>query len=351
MSGFDRYHRQMLLPGIGREGQERLSGSHAMIVGCGALGCVSADLLVRAGVGTVTIVDRDLVELTNLQRQVLFDERDAAEHAPKAEAAKRRLGAINSSVEVRAVVADFSARTAERLMLQRPNVLIDGTDNYETRYLLNDVAVRDGVPLVYAGVVGTRAMAMTIVPGVSACLRCVFADVPAAGSQPTCETAGVFGPVVSIIAGYQASEALKILVGASERVMRSLLAFDLWAGTRHRLDLSEARDPACVCCGLRRFEFLDARNDGATVSLCGQGAVQISPTREAAIDLRGLGARLGGVGSFRVTEYCVIGALAEERGDDGEGIALTVFADGRAVVRGVRSAERARAIYARYVGI
>lgn len=353
MGEVSRYQRQMLLAGVGQSGQARLLGSHALVVGCGALGCVSSEMLVRAGVGRLTIVDRDVVELTNLQRQVLFDERDAAEQSPKAEAARRHLARINSGVRVRSVVADFSPMNAERLIAGdwKPDVILDGTDNFETRYLLNDVAVKHGIAFVYAGVVAASGMSMSVLPGETACLRCVFREMPAAGSQPTCDTAGVLGPAVSIVAGYQAAEALKILLGLREKVMPSLLTFDLWEGTRSRLDLREARDAACPCCGLGRYEFLEgAGHEGAAVSLCGRGVVQVSPPMETRVDLGALARRLGCVGRFRVAEMVVTGELDEERGEEGEAIGLTVFEDGRALVRGVRSAERARAIYARYVG-
>lgn len=349
MSTPSRYHRQELLPGVGAEGQQRLRRSCALIVGCGALGCASADLLCRAGVGRLVIVDRDVVEWTNLQRQTLFEERDARETTPKAVAAQRRLNGVNSEVEVRALVADFSPRNADRIVIEHgPDIILDGTDNFETRFLINDAGVRHGVPFVYAGVVGASGMALPVIPGQTPCLRCVFAEPPPAGSQPTCDTAGVLGPAVSIVAGYQAAEAMKVLLGLHDRVLRSLLSFDLWQGRRTRIE--PQRDPDCRCCVHRRFDYLDAGDGVAVASLCGQGAVQVSPPRETTIELKQLHERLAGVGSFRLTEFLVTGTLGEERGQGGEAIGLTVFADGRAVVRGVRSPERARAIYARYVG-
>ncbi|GAB4385168.1 MAG: molybdopterin-synthase adenylyltransferase MoeB [Phycisphaerales bacterium] len=349
MQSLSRYHRQEILPGVGPGGQERLGRSTALIVGCGALGCTSADLLCRAGVGTLIIVDRDVVEQTNLQRQTLFSEQDARESLPKAEAARRRLRAINSDVAVHALVADFSPRNAERVLQEhRPDIVLDGTDNYETRFLINDLAVKHSLPFVYAGVVGMSGMALAVLPGQTACLRCVFAEPPPPGSQPTCDTAGVFGPAVAIVAGYQSAEALKILLGAHHRVLRSLLSFDLWEGRRTRIE--PKRDPMCRCCGQRTFDYLDSDAVGVVTSLCGQGAVQVAPPRQTTIELGQLHERLTGLGSFRRTEFLITGTLGEERGDDGEPVGLTVFADGRAVVRGVHSPERARAIYARYVG-
>ncbi|KAA0212971.1 MAG: thiazole biosynthesis adenylyltransferase ThiF [Leptolyngbya sp. PLA3] len=345
-----RYHRQELLSGVGPEGQRRLRQSCALIVGCGALGSASADLLCRAGIGRLVLIDRDVVEWTNLQRQTLYDERDAREGAPKAVAAQRRLRNVNSHVDVHALVGDLSPRNADRIIAEhRPDIILDGTDNFETRFLINDAAVKHGIPFVYAGVVAAGGMALPVVPGQTACLRCVFAEPPPAGSQPTCDTAGVLGPAVSIVAGYQAGEAMKILLGLHDRVLRSLLSFDLWLGRRTRIE--PQRDPDCRCCVHREFDYLNASDAGTVASLCGQGAVQVSPPRETTIELGKLQEHLAGVGSFRMTEFLVTGTLGEERGEDGEAIGLTVFADGRALVRGVRTPERARAIYARYVGV
>lgn len=350
MSEIARYHRQMLLRGIGEAGQERLLGSRAVVVGCGALGTVSAELLVRAGVGTVSIVDRDVVELTNLQRQVLFDERDAREGLPKAEAAARKLMTINSGVRVEAVVADFGHRNAEKLCAGA-GVILDGTDNFETRYLLNDVAVKLGVPLVYAGAVGTEGMSMTILPGETPCLRCVFEEPPDAGSVATCDTAGVLGPVTAMIASVQAAEAIKVLLGKTAEVGRALVAVDLWANTWRRVDLTNARREDCVACVQRRFEFLDGERVTSAAKLCGRGSVQVNPpTVGARVDLEALGKRLGAHGEAEVTRFFVKAALSAERGEEEGCVELTVFPDGRAIVKGTTAIERAKGIYAKYVG-
>jgi molybdopterin-synthase adenylyltransferase len=355
----DRYHRQMLLPGIGPDGQRRLAGAHALIVGCGALGCTGADLLARAGVGTITIVDRDIVETTNLQRQSLFTEADANAHMPKAAAAAQRLGAVNSTIAINAKITDLNAENAERIVAEaappgKPAVIVDGTDNFETRYLLNDLAVKTNTPLVYAGVVATSAMAMSVIPGDAdadaPCLRCVFRDPPPPGSQPTCDTAGVLGPVASIVASYQACEAIKFLVGRIDLVQRSLLSFDPWHGSRTRMDLSKAKDPDCPCCGKHRYDFLARKGGQAAVSLCGSGAVQIAPARPTSLDLDKLATRLSALGNFRRTDFLVCGTLTEERDDTGKPVAMTIFEDGRAQIRGVSSPERAQAIYDRTVG-
>lgn len=366
----DRYHRQAILPGIGAEGQRRLGASHAVIVGCGALGCVSADWLARAGVGTLTLIDRDFVELTNLQRQTLYDEHDAGligdrganetesleapdGPMPKALAAARRLSRVNSSIAIRPLVADLQPRNAERVLGLlpgggRPDVVLDGTDNFATRYLLNDLAVKHGVPLVYAGVLATRGMMMPIVPGRTACLRCVFEEMPEIGAGETCDTAGVLGPVVGIAASAQAVEAIKILAGAMDSIRPTLLAFDAWASTRATVRIDRPRSD-CPCCGLRRFEFLGGAAGSNATALCGQQAVQVWPAGEITLDLHGLARRLSSVGEFKATDLMARGRVpAATRG--GEGYELTVFADGRAIVRGTRDTGEARSIYARYIG-
>jgi adenylyltransferase/sulfurtransferase len=382
MSGVSRYHRQMMVPGVGAEGQARLAGSHAVVVGVGALGCASAEMLARAGVGTITVIDRDVVEVTNLQRQCLYAERDI--DMPKAEAAARRLREINSEVEVRPVVADVSGGNVERLLGlggthaserremiapearatqgRSTTVLVDGTDNFDARYLLNDVAVKHGVAFASAGVVGTRATRMTIVPegvGAGPCLRCVFPDAPAPGTQETCDTAGVLGPAVAAVAAGQASDVLRIMLGLDASA-GTLRAFDLWAVASETI-LHARRDHDCPCCGRRRFDYLEGVLGTRAVWLCGQNSVQIFPDRSRiggdeddegvpVVDLAGLASRLAGHGAVTTTRFMTRATLAHERGDDGGPVHLSVFPDGRALVRGVRDPGRARAIYDRYVG-
>jgi adenylyltransferase/sulfurtransferase len=356
-----RYHRQMLLPGIGEEGQRRLLASHAVVVGCGALGCAIGDLLARAGVGTLTLIDRDVVEWTNLQRQTLFDERDAVEGMPKAEAARRRLAAVNSGITINAFVADVTAANAESLIAPppghsvTPSLLLDGTDNFETRYLLNDLAVKRGVPYVYGGAVGTHGMQMSILPGRTACLRCLFEEPPPAGTTVTCDTVGVLGPLISMVAASEAADAIKILAGLPDQVPAGLLDVDLWGNEVRRLAVGGPR-AECPCCGRRQFEFLSGARAAGPASLCGQDAVQIAaPAGAERIDLEVLAARLAPHGPFKALgRFLVRGTLAHERGDgsraDGAPIELTVFADGRAIVKGTTRPEIARSIYARYVG-
>src|ERR1700733_1445194 len=233
-SSLERYSRQVRFYGVGEGGQRRLLDSHVTLCGCGALGTVRANALVRAGVGHVRLVDRDFIETSNLQRQVLFDEHDGAENLPKAEAAARKLGAINSSVHVEPVVTDID-RTNILELCGDADLILDGTDNFEIRYLINDVAVKLGKPWVYGGSIGSHGQTMTILPGETPCLRCVFEAAPAPGEAATCETAGVLSPIVNIIASYQATEAIKLLTGHKERVNRELLYFDVWENTQRRI--------------------------------------------------------------------------------------------------------------------
>ncbi len=345
-----RYHRQMLLPDWGEKGQSLLSASRILLVGCGALGCSIADLLVRAGVGHLTIVDRDIVELTNLQRQTLYDEQDVAEGLPKAEAARRRLAKVNSQVQVRAVIADYTSRNAESLA-SSANLLLDGTDNFETRYLLNDLAVKRNIPYVYGGAVGTRGMAMTIRPGNTPCLRCVFEEPPPAGVAQTCDTAGVLGPMISLVAAHQATEALKLLLGRADLTLPTLLDLDAWTNTSRRIDLSKSKRPDCPCCSQRNFEFLEGNRAGQAAALCGQDAVQIAPSNSTSLDLAALSSRLSPHGNFTLMPSLLLrGTLTTERGEDGAPINLTIFADGRAIIKGTSKPDLARTLYARYIG-
>lgn len=344
-----RYLRQTLLPGFGDAGQRRLASAHAVIVGVGALGCTTADLLARAGVGTLTLIDRDTVELTNLQRQTLFDEQDAREGLPKAEAAAKRLAAINSQIRVQPVVADVTARNIESLLglskhasSSPVSVILDGTDNFETRYLLNDVAVKHATAYCYAGVVGTRGMQATFVPG-GGCMRCMFDEPPEPGTQPMCDTAGVLGPAVVVVCGAQAADAVKIMIGQQQLLSGSILSFDLWANQRQRIAIRQ--QPDCACCIRRNFEYLALASGGEVAGLCGQDAVQVygPDGRGRPLDLAALAARLAPVGRVHQTSLMVRVQL-----EGGE--SLSIFNDARAIVRGTRSVERARALYARYVG-
>jgi adenylyltransferase/sulfurtransferase len=339
----DRYHRQILLPQVGNEGQRKLSHARVLLVGCGALGSVVAEQLVRAGIGSLRLCDRDVVELTNLQRQTLFSERDARDGLPKAVAAASRLGAINAHVALDARPVDVHAGNVESLVADC-TLIIDGTDNVETRYLLNDVAVKHGIPWVYGACVGTGGRAMGIVPGKSPCLRCLFPDPPGPGELPTCDTAGVLAPAANVAASVEVVEAMKILIGDASAAT-ALLAFDLWPMHVRTISTEGARRDECEACGQRRFAFLDSPAANATAVLCGRETVQVRPAcNGSTIDLPAAAARLAKVGSVQQSDLFVRCELSAE------GVSMTLFPDGRALVHGTKDPVAARSIYARYVG-
>lgn len=331
----DRYSRQIRFTGIGEAGQERLLSGSAAIVGCGALGSFQAGALARAGCGSLVLIDRDFVELSNLQRQWLYYEDDARDAVPKAVAAARRIARINSAVRVSPVVVDLTAENI-RDLLGGVSVIIDGTDNFETRYLINDFAVASGIPWVYGAAVAGYGLEMPIVPGATACLKCVFPEPPAAG-QPTCETAGIVNVVTSAVASLQVADALKIICG--QPVKSRIASIDLWNGDLRQIAQPEP-DPDCRCCGQRDFVHLnEARR--APVRLCGSNAVQIHEHAQA-IDLAGLGRHLASAGHVRANEFAIRFVTPPYE--------LTIFADGRAIVKGTSDVALARSLYARYVG-
>lgn len=358
-----RYHRQMLLHGFGETGQRRLRESTAMIMGCGALGSAASDMLARAGIGQLIIIDRDFIELTNLQRQVLFDEQDLKDAIPKAEAAKRRIGVINSQVEVTAVVDDLNHDNIERYAANA-DILIDGLDNFETRYLANDCAVRHGIPYAYGGAVGTAGMAYAILPHTpnqdawwetladgsraTPCFRCIFEEAPPPGDSPTCDTVGVLGPVVSIIANFQAAEALKILTGNIESVSPTLLNIDLWSNAVTQLKVDRAwADGDCPCCKHGKFDYLEGKVGSSADSLCGRDAVQLRHRQgKRQLDLHKIAERLGRHCEIFENEFLVRAKLT----DGGKAYELTLFIDGRAIVQGTGEEQIARGIYSKYVG-
>ncbi|HLI86975.1 MAG TPA: ThiF family adenylyltransferase [Bryobacteraceae bacterium] len=334
---WERYSRQILFGGIGREGQEALLASHAAIVGCGALGTFHAAALARAGAGRITIIDRDYVEASNLQRQWLFEESDAAEALPKAAAAERRLARINSGVAVRGMVADLTASNVAELLADA-DVILDGTDNFETRYLINDFAVSRSIPWIYGAAVGSYGLAMPVLPGRSACFRCVYPDPPS-GAQPTCETAGVLNAITALVASLQVADALKVLSGHVECVRPRITRVDLWESFARQTE-APARDPDCPACGRREFRYLEETRRAPAI-LCGRNAVQIhEPGGE--LDLSALSARLARLGEVRANEFAL-----RFRTDAYE---MTLFADGRAIVKGTSDPGVARSFYARYVG-
>ncbi len=333
-----RYSRQTRFAPLGEEGQRRISTARAAVVGLGALGSVQAELLARAGVGTLRLLDRDFVEAGNLQRQTLYDEADAAEALPKAVAAARRLARVNSTIRLEPVVADLTPGNCEEL-LEGMDLILDGTDNFETRYLLNDFAVQHGIPWIYGAAVASYGIKLAILPGRTACFRCIYPESPR-GSQPTCETEGVLGPVTAVIAALQAGDALKILALGAEAVTTRLTTVDVWTGEIRQL-APPARDPDCSCCVGREFPHLDGKHR-APISLCGRNAVQIHE-RSRPVDLADLARRLSVLAEVRVNEFALRAVL--------DPYELTVFPDGRAIVKGTTDPGVARSVYARYVGI
>lgn len=333
----ERYSRQILFPGIGERGQEALLGARVALVGCGALGSFHAAALARAGVGSMVIIDRDYVESSNLPRQWLFEESDAADALPKAAAAERRLALINSSIHVRGVVADLTASNAEQL-LGRVDLILDGTDNFDTRYLINDFSVSRSIPWVYGAAVGSYGLAMPVLPGRTPCLRCVYPNPPQS-AQPTCETAGVVNVIASLVASYQVADALKILCGQADRVEARITTVDVWQGGTRQI-AAPPRDPECPACGRRQFPYLE-ESRREPVRLCGRSAVQVQE-REQSLDLAELKARLERIGEVRANEFAVRFFVPPYE--------MTIFPDGRAIIKGTSDAGLARSLYARYIG-
>ena len=359
---FARYHRQMLLPGFGEAGQRRLNESTALILGCGALGCAAAEMLARAGVGHLVIVDRDFVELTNLQRQTLFDEQDVADNLPKAIAAKQKLNKVNSTIRITAIVDDINHTNIEAFA-DGADILVDGLDNFETRYLANDVAVKNGLPYVYGGAVGTTGMAFAFMPHgdgaapwesagkknfATPCFRCLFEEAPPPGSSPTCDTVGVIGSLIAVIANIQVTEALKILTGNYDRVRRTLLNVDVWSNEFFELDADSAYDHGdCPCCKHRRFDYLAGSAGSNAVSLCGRNAVQVRHRQDSgAFDLDAVATRLGKAGAVTTNAFMLRSTISE--GD--KTYELTLFPDGRAIIKGTDDPQIARSLYSTYVG-
>lgn len=339
-----RYSRQMRFAEIGNTGQERIRGSRVLICGCGALGTVLADTLVRAGVGFVRIVDRDFVDLSNLQRQVLFDEQDVADHLPKAVVAAKKLSRINSQVTLDPHVADIDWRNI-RSFAQDVDLILDATDNFEIRFLINDVSLELGIPWVYAGCVGSHGQTMAIFPNESACLRCVIESPPDAGSTETCDTAGVIAPAIHMVTAIQAATALKILAGRPDLVAPQLTIVDVWEGTLRQMNLAKLRDRSeCPSCVKGRRDWLNGGNASQPVRLCGRNSVQITPANPTLISLEELAEKLKPLGEVTRNPF-----LLRLRPTDSS-FELTVFRDGRAIIQGTEDIGVARGIYARFVG-
>ena len=332
----DRYSRQILFPGLGASGQEKLGQASVCIVGCGALGSFQAEALVRAGIGRLRLIDRDYVDFTNLQRQWLYDESDAQNESPKAVAAAQRLQQINSHVRVEPLVKDMTPSNAEELA-EDFDIILDGTDNFETRYLINDLSVKLNRPWVYGAAVGSYGVVMPVVPGKGPCLACVYPDPPA-GLQPTCDVNGVIAPVTASVAALQVAMVMRLLSGWPD-FAAAIHTFDVWQGTNKRVSAGSP-DPACCVCHTREFRYLDGRRR-TPVSLCGRNAVQLHENARP-LDLTALAARLRPLGVVRVNEFAL--RLSVPKYD------VTFFPDGRAIVKGTTDVGVARGVYAQLVG-
>jgi molybdopterin-synthase adenylyltransferase len=333
----ERYSRQVLFHGIGVEGQRRLAASRIAIVGCGATGSALTSLLARAGVGAIRIIDRDYVEPSNLQRQSLFDESDAAESLPKAIAAARKIAAFNSAIVIEPHVADLTP-TNIGVLLENAQLILDGTDNFETRYLINDFAVKNSIPWIYTAAVGSYGVTLNVLPGRTACLACIFADPPQ-GTFETCETAGILNSAVNVAASIAATEAMKLLVGAETRLRRTLLSFDVWRNERAEVAADKPR-ASCRTCGEHEFPHL-AGKGRPHITLCGRNSVQIHE-RQRPVDLAQMSERLKPLGMVRHNDFVL--KFWQEPYE------MTLFPDGRAIIKGTTDKTIARSLYARYVG-
>lgn len=338
----DRYAKQVRYAPLGEAGQRRLMDSTVLVVGCGALGSVSASTLVRAGVGRVRIVDRDYLELSNLQRQVLFDEADIASGLPKAAIAETKLRQVNSQVAVEGIVADITHENLRQLAAG-VDVIVDGTDNFETRLLINDFSVSENVPWIYGGCVGAEGQVLPVLPGETACFSALVAEPPAPGSSPTCDTAGILGPAVNLVASLQVTEAIKILSGQPEAVSRRLTVFDLWHNRIRQMQVEPLHaEGSCPTCHERQFPWLEGRRGGEAVVLCGRNSVQLRAAATGPVELETLAKRLAEVGQVVSNPFLVRLSVEQYR--------ITLFADGRAIVSGTEDEAEARSAYARFVG-
>ncbi len=341
---FERYSRQMRFAGIGPEGQQRLAASRVFLCGCGALGTALAESLVRAGVGFLRIVDRDFVELSNLQRQVLFDERDVAEQLPKSVAAANKLATINSQVELEPLVADVTHRNIREL-IAGVDLILDGTDNFETRFLLNDVALETGTPWIYGGCTGSHGQTLTIIPGETVCLRCVIDGPPPPGSTETCDTAGVIGPAIQAVTALQTVAALQLLTGQRTLIRPQLTMLDVWTGEYRQLDFRNFPEASrCPACRLGERRWLSGQDAAGTTVLCGRNAVQITPANAAGLDLARVAESLRASGTVTTNPFLVRVTLNQPA------VQVTVFRDGRAIVQGTDDPALARTLYARLLG-
>lgn len=338
-----RYSRQMLFPEIGPGGQERLLNSKVAVIGCGALGAMQLEMLARAGIGRLKAVDRDFVDMTNLQRQIMFTEADAANHTPKAVAVGRYIQAINSEIETETLVTDINYTNIEHI-IKDVDLVIDGTDNFETRYLLNDACVKQHKPWIYGAAVSSYGLSMTIRPQETPCLRCVFEQAPPPGSAPTCDTAGVILPIIAMIAAIQVTEALKLLTGNIAALHGNLIQIDVWKSSYQQIKMGGLREQGnCRCCQQHLYDFLELQEHQLLTSLCGRNAVQIVPAQAVKISLTELAQRLAGQGDVTSNKFLVRFKL--------DNYEMTIFSDARSLIHGTNDLALARSLYAKYIGV
>ena len=335
----NRYSRQTILANIGEDGQKTLKKSHILIVGCGALGTVAANNLTRAGIGKISILDRDFVELNNLQRQILFDENDVGE--PKAIAATRKLESINSEVEVIPIVKDLNHSNIEEI-IKDVDLVLDGTDNIQTRMLINDVCVREKIPWIYTGAIGTSGMTMNILPD-AACIRCLYPNIPNPGSLPTCDTMGVLNAITVIMGSMASAESIKILLRDAKPKNKhdsSLIIYDVWNNSFD--EVLVRKNEECPCCVEKNYDYINAEDREIITSLCGRNAIQITPANSKELNLKELGSKLEYLGSIKCAEFILIFKTSDYE--------ISIFKDGRAIIKGTNDEKIARSVYARYIG-
>ncbi len=338
----ERYVRQTAFNGIGKAGQEKLTKSRVMILGCGGLGSASASILSRAGIGYLKIVDRDFLELNNLQRQILYEEHDVKEGLPKPIAAQRRISQINSTIHIEPVIADVNRFNIEKL-ISDVDLVIDAVDNFETRFLLNEACVKHNRTWIYGAAIESYGLTMNIIPGKTACLRCVMDNLPQPGDVPTCETVGVLGSIVCIIASIQSAEAIKILIGINDEINMQMISIDIWQNSYQAIDVAKENiQKNCPVCNQRSFDFLDGKQGSAFTTLCGRNAVQILPFKEMKIDLAKLAIQLADLGTIKANEYLIRFEI--------EDFELSIFPDGRTLIKGTTDTGIARSLYSKYVG-
>jgi len=343
MRSLERYSRQILFQHIGEERQKLLMDSYAVVIGCGALGTVSSSYLTRAGIGHIRIIDRDFIEEGNLQRQILFDENDIAEGLPKAVAVQRKLRRVNTKINIEGIVTDVNYANIEKLT-KDADIILDGTDNFETRFLINDSCVKNNIPWIYGACIGSRGLVMNIIPSKTPCLRCVFETMPQMGSFPTCDTAGVIGPIAGIIASIQVTEAIKILAEDYESINKMLIEIDVWDTRFKQIDIADLKDlNNCPTCKLHKYSYLEAKDGVMTTLLCGKNAVQVMCRNISGIDLEQLAKRLASIADVRSNAFMLKFKVKDHE--------FTVFPDGRAIITGTDDFSTAKGLYSKYLGM